>query len=58
MVSSDFLPAATGVLAAGIAQTVCSDEELALIAAIFTQLGDSLALILAARQREKSCQSE
>ena len=46
------LPAAVGALAAAIAEGR-GDQELALLAAIFTQLGDSLAVILAARD----CQS-
>ena len=35
-----------------------SDEEVALLAAIFTQLGDSLAMIVALRACEKSGGSE
>lgn len=46
------LPAAVGALAAAIAQGR-SDEEIALLAAVLTQLGDSLAVIAAAR----GCQS-
>ena len=48
MPCTDSLPAAVGALAASIAQGR-SQEEIALLAAIFTQLGDSLALVLAAR---------
>ena len=42
------LPATVGVLASTIADGL-SDNEVALLAALFTQLGDSLALILALR---------
>lgn len=45
----DSLPAITGALAAGIAQGR-KEQEIALLAAFFTQLGDSLAVILAARE--------
>ena len=31
-----------------------SDDELALLAAVFTQLGDTLATLAAARQRQES----
>ncbi len=44
----DSLPAAVGALAAAMAQGMSADD-LALLSAIFTQLGDSLALIAAAR---------
>jgi hypothetical protein len=44
----DTLPAAVGAVAAALAQNR-TDEELALLAAVFTQLGDSLALILVSR---------
>jgi len=44
----DSLPAAVGALAAAAARGR-SDGEIALLAAFFTQLGDSLSLILAAR---------
>ncbi|GEM_PF-214501 len=46
------LPAAVGALAAAIARDR-SDEEVALLAAVLTQLGDSLAVIAASR----ACQS-
>jgi len=52
MSCSDSVPAAIGALAAAVAQGR-SDEEIGLFAAIFTQLGDSLALILAARVCEE-----
>lgn len=42
------LPATVGVLASTIADGL-NDNEVALLAAQFTQLGDSLALILALR---------
>jgi hypothetical protein len=37
------------VIACAIAQN-CSEEEIGLLAAVFTQLGDSLATILAKRE--------
>ncbi len=46
------LPAAIGAAAAALAREL-SDEELGLLAAVFTQLGDSLATILALRACEK-----
>lgn len=48
MTCPDALPAAVSAMAAAIAQGR-GDDELALLSAIFVQLGDSLALILAAR---------
>ena len=48
MACTDSLPAAVGALAAAMAQGR-SEEELAVLAALFTQLGDSFGLILAAR---------
>ncbi len=42
------LPATVGALAAAITQGR-SEEEIAVLAALFTQLGDSLAVILAAK---------
>lgn len=42
------LPALVGALASALAQGR-SDEELTLLSAIFSQLGDSLAMILALR---------
>ncbi len=53
MCCSDSLPAAVGALAAAIAQGRSADD-LALLGAIFTQLGDSLALIAAARDCDES----
>ena len=44
----DPVPAAVGALAAALAAEL-DDGELALMAAVFTQLGDSLSLILARR---------
>lgn len=44
----DSLPAAAGAAAAVLAEGR-SEEEVALLAALFTQLGDSLALLLASR---------
>ena len=45
------LPATVSVLASTIADGL-SDNEVALLAALFPQLGDSLALILALRARQ------
>ena len=53
MSCQDALPAAAAAMAQGK-----SDEEVALFAAIFTQLGDSLAMIVALRACEKSGGSE
>ena len=52
MSCQDALPAAVSAAAAAMAQGK-SDEEVALLAAIFTQLGDSLAMIVALRACEK-----
>lgn len=52
MPCQDALPAAVSAAAAAMAQGK-SDEEVALLAAIFTQLGDSLAMIVALRVRKK-----
>lgn len=57
MPCQDALPAAVSAAAAAMAQGK-SDEEVALLAAIFTQLGDSLAMIVALRACEKSGGSE
>ena len=57
MSCQDALPAAVSAAAAAMAQGK-SDEEVALLAAIFTQLGDSLAMIVALRACEKSGGSE
>jgi hypothetical protein len=46
-------PIFVGALASAIAQC-CTDEELEVLAAVFTQLGDSLALILATQGSEGS----
>lgn len=51
MLRPDAVPAAAGAIAAAIAQDR-SDEDIALLAALLTQIGDSLALILAARACE------
>ena len=48
MFCPETLPTAVSALAAALAQGY-SDTQLALLATIFTQLGDSLATILAAR---------
>lgn len=48
MLCPDQLPAATGALAAALAER-CSQEEIELLAAFFCQLGDSLTMILAAQ---------
>lgn len=48
MQQADISPAAVGALASSIAQNY-TDTELAFLAALFTQLGDSIALILATR---------
>ena len=56
MSCQDALPAA--VSAAAAAMQGKSDEEVALLAAIFTQLGDSLAMVVALRACEKSGGSE
>ena len=50
MSSPESIPVLAGALAAAVAQGR-SDEELALLAALLSQLGDSLALILAARMQ-------
>lgn len=50
------LPAMIGTMSAAIA-TGRSDEELTLLAAFFTQLGDSLAVILASRACAQSNKS-
>lgn len=57
MSCQDALPAAVSAAAAAMAQRK-SDEEVALFAAIFTQLGDSLAMIVALRACGKSGDSE
>ena len=57
MSCQDALPAAVSAAAAAMAQGK-SDEEVALLTAIFTQLGDSLAMIVALRACEKSGGSE
>ena len=44
----DAIPAAVGALSAVLAQGR-SDDEISFLAALFTQLGDSLALLLASR---------
>ena len=48
------LPATVGALAATIAEGLC-DDELALMAALFVQLGDSLATVLACRVVQEKC---
>ena len=48
MPCQDTLPALIGALASALAQGR-SDEELALLSALFSQLGDSHAMILALR---------
>jgi cytochrome c553 len=48
MCTSDAIPTAVGALSAAIAENL-SDDDIALLSAIFSQLGDSLAVILAAR---------
>ena len=48
MPCQDTLPALIGALVSALAQGR-SDEELALLSALFSQLGDSLAMILALR---------
>lgn len=48
MLCPDTIPSVVGALSAAIARGR-SDNEIALLAAVFTQLGDSLALILAAK---------
>ena len=57
MSCQDALPAAVSAAAAAMAQWK-SDAEVALLAAVFTQLGDSLAMILALRACGKSGGSE
>ena len=57
MSCQDALPAAVSAAAAAMAQRK-SDEEVALFAAIFTQLGDSLSIIVALRACKKSGFSE
>ena len=56
MSCQDALPAAVSAAAAAMAQG--KSDEVALLAAIFTQLGDSLAMIVALRACEKSGGSE
>ena len=48
MLCPDTIPSVVGALSTAIARGR-SDNEIALLAAVFTQLGDSLALILAAK---------
>lgn len=57
MSCQDTLPAAVSAAAAAMAQGK-SDEEVALLTAIFTQLGDSLAMIVVLRACEKGGGSE
>ena len=57
MSCQDALPTAVSAVAAAMAQGK-SDAEVALLAAIFTQLGDSLAMIVALRACGKSGSSE
>lgn len=52
MTNSDCLPATISALASIIAKDR-SDEEIGLLAAMFVQLGDSLAAILAIRACNK-----
>lgn len=53
----DSLPAAVGALAAAIAQGL-SDDEVALMSALFVQLGDSLTTILASRALQEQCKNQ
>ena len=48
MLCADSVPATVGALSAAIAQGL-SNDEIAQLAAVFTQLGDGLALILTSR---------
>ena len=48
MLAPEAIPAAVGALAAAIAEDL-SANDLALLSAIFSQLGDSLAVIAAAQ---------
>ena len=48
MLAPEAMPAAVGALASAIAQGM-SANDLALLSAIFSQLGDSLAVIAAAQ---------
>ena len=57
MSCQDALPAAVSAAAAAMAQGK-SDEEVALLAAIFTLLGDSRAMVVALRAGEKCGGSE
>ena len=57
MSCQDALPAAVSAAAVAMAQGK-SDAEIALLAAIFTQLGDSLAMIVALHACGKSGDSE
>jgi hypothetical protein len=52
------IPAAVGALASVIAKEI-SDEDLAVLAAVFTQLGDSLTVISAIRSRntDQTCEA-
>ena len=56
MSCQDALPAAVSAAAAAMAQW--KSDAVALLAAVFTQLGDSLAMILALRACGKSGGSE
>ena len=51
------LPAAVSAAAAAMAREM-NDNELALLAAVFTQLGDSLTMLLALRACGKSSGGE
>lgn len=53
MLCQDALPMLTGAMASALAKGR-GDEELALLAALFSQLGDSLAVILALRAGENT----
>ena len=56
------LPVGVSALATAIANQIPNDEELALLAAVFDQLGDTLATILAQRavcaRTQASCRQE
>ena len=60
MSCQDALPAAVSAAAIALSRSLSlmRDEEVALLAAISTQLGDSLAMIVALRACEKSGGSE
>ena len=45
------LPVSISIAACAIADQLCNDEDILLLAAVFTQLGDTLATIVAQREQ-------